>query len=205
MKNIVTILQEQGFEIPEDKAQEITKAVAENYLTKAEHDKKIGKVEAERDQYKTASEDAANTLKSFEGIDPAKIKEEIDGYKSRAEKAEQAAKASTAKRERDDLIEKALDGVKFTSVYARKDIAARLRGEQNLTVQNGALIGFEDFMNLYKKSDPDAFGQANGGAKFTAPEPTTQGGAVTKESILAIKDMHERRAMMQKHHELFGL
>ena len=205
MKNIVTILREQGFEIPEDKEGEITKAVAENYLTKAEHDKKIGKIEAERDQYKTASEDAAATLKSFEGIDPAKIKDEIEGYKTRAEKAEQTAKNTMEKRDRDDLIDKALEGVKFTSVYAKKEITARLKNEANLTVQDGNLIGFDDYINIYKKSDPDAFGQAGGGAKFTTPDPQNQGGAVTRESILAIKDMHERRAMMQKHHELFGV
>ena len=41
MKNIHTILSEIGITIPEDKKAEFDKAVAENYKTSAEHEKKV--------------------------------------------------------------------------------------------------------------------------------------------------------------------
>lgn len=47
MQNIEAILTELGIEVPADKKENLTKKVAENYITKAEHEKKLGKVETE--------------------------------------------------------------------------------------------------------------------------------------------------------------
>ncbi|MBQ9395520.1 MAG: hypothetical protein IJU23_08380, partial [Proteobacteria bacterium] len=77
MKNIVAIMQDLGYEVPADQEQAVIKAVAESYVTISEHDKKIGRLEAERDQYKEQLGDAQKTLQSFDGIDPAKHKEEL--------------------------------------------------------------------------------------------------------------------------------
>ena len=50
MQNIEAILTELGIEVSADKKESLTKKVAENYVTKAEHEKKLGK--AETDVYK---------------------------------------------------------------------------------------------------------------------------------------------------------
>lgn len=41
MQNIIEICKEFGFEIPADKQGEFTKKVAENYVTRVEHEKKL--------------------------------------------------------------------------------------------------------------------------------------------------------------------
>ena len=45
MQNIEAILTELGIEVSADKKENLTKKVAENYVTKAEHEKKPGHVE----------------------------------------------------------------------------------------------------------------------------------------------------------------
>ena len=52
MKNIFEILAAMGIAIPEDKKQDITKQVAENYKTVAEFEKVKSRLEVERDNYK---------------------------------------------------------------------------------------------------------------------------------------------------------
>ena len=44
MKNIHTILSEVGISIPDDKKAAFDKAVAENYKTLAEHEKKVNRL-----------------------------------------------------------------------------------------------------------------------------------------------------------------
>ena len=53
MQNIEAILAELGIEVPSDKKGDLTKKVSENYVTKAEHEKKIGKADPERENWKS--------------------------------------------------------------------------------------------------------------------------------------------------------
>ena len=69
MKNIFEILAALGIVIPEDKKQDITKQVAENYKTVAEFEKVKSRLEVERDNYKDSLDTAQNSLKEFEGVD----------------------------------------------------------------------------------------------------------------------------------------
>ena len=73
MKNINEILKDLGITVPEDKAAELQKLVAENYKTVAEFDKKVGRLETERDGLQSQLDTAAETLKKFEGIDADQI------------------------------------------------------------------------------------------------------------------------------------
>lgn len=69
MKNIFEILSANGIEVPEDKKDAVTKSVAENYKTIAEHERVKNRIEVERDNYKDSLETAQNALKEFEGVD----------------------------------------------------------------------------------------------------------------------------------------
>ena len=100
MQNIIEICKEFGLEIPADKQAEFNKKVSENYLTKAEHDKKIGKIETERDNWKEKAETAENTLKGFDGKDFDTITKERDEWKKKAEDAEKDYNAKIAEREK---------------------------------------------------------------------------------------------------------
>lgn len=77
MKNIIEICKEFGLEIPADKVAEFNKKVSENYLTKAEHDKKLEKVEKERDGYKESLDDVQTKLDGFKDVDVESLKTQI--------------------------------------------------------------------------------------------------------------------------------
>ena len=58
MQNIIEILKSNGIDVPEDKVATINKAVAENYKTVSEVEKKTSKLESERDSWKERAETA---------------------------------------------------------------------------------------------------------------------------------------------------
>ena len=79
MKNIIDILKGLGIEVPEDKASDLNKEVAENYKTVAEFDKKVDKMQKEIDSVTERADKAEETLKGFEGKDLIqKQKDEAD-------------------------------------------------------------------------------------------------------------------------------
>ena len=78
MQNIEEILKANGVELTEEQSTAIKKAVAENYKTVAEVEKKVGKLEAERDNYKEQLDTANETLKKFDGVDAEGMKKQID-------------------------------------------------------------------------------------------------------------------------------
>lgn len=205
MKNILEILKSLGIEVPSDKESDLNKAVAENYKTVTEFEKKISKLEAERDHEKERADSSDETLKKFEGIDPAKMNEEIEKYKKQAEDAKAEYEKQIADRDYSELVDKAVAGLKFTSNSAKKAFIADLNSDR-LKVKNGTLIGFDDFVKAYKETDADAFSieDVKPTAKFTQAMPSgTKDTTLTKESIMAISDRAERKQAIADHMDLF--
>ena len=58
--------------------------VSEHYKNTAEHNKAISKLETDRDAWQKRAEDAEETLKGFEGVDPAQVQSELDTWKKKA-------------------------------------------------------------------------------------------------------------------------
>ena len=124
----------------------------------AKHSKAIAAVETERDDLKTRLATAETTLKGFEGIDPAKVKQEIEDYKKRAEDAEKGYTAKITARDQQDWINTKLDEYGVKSPYARKQLAAECMSEESgLTWKDGAFFGFDDFMKAAKAKDADLY------------------------------------------------
>ena len=115
MKNINEILKDLGITVPEDKAAELQKLVAENYKTVAEFDKKVGRLETERDGLQSQLDTAAETLKKFEGIDADQIKAELAAATKKAEDAEQSLKDQLEERDYNDALKACFSGIKFSS------------------------------------------------------------------------------------------
>lgn len=173
MVKIISELEKIGLEITDEQKESIKKSMGEELYSKQELDKKIGKVEAERDNYKERAETAEGTLKGFEGKDFDEITKDRDEWKKKAEQAEQDFNAKIAERDKNDLLEKAFKDVKFSSESAKKSIMADIAA--SVTVKDGKLIGFNDLLEDAKKSDAGAFvdeqeqqSQQNQ-ATFTAP------------------------------------
>ena len=99
----------------------------------------------ERDAARTQLGDANQKL---EGYDPE--------WKTKAEQAENNAKAQVAALQSDFAAESAVSGVRFSSESARKAFLGDLKAKK-LTLQDGKLLGFDDFLADYKKTDPNAF------------------------------------------------
>lgn len=88
MQKLIDTLKSFGIEIPEDKQADVKKALSEHYKNAKEVAKTLLKVEGERDSWKERAETAEETLKGFDGIDPANVKTELETWKQKAADAE---------------------------------------------------------------------------------------------------------------------
>lgn len=115
---------------------------------------KVTAAEEERDNYKTQLDTANDTLKKFEGIDPEKIKDEIQTYKNQAEEAQKDYDRKITQRDQRDWITQKLDEYGVSSPYARKQLMAECMAEEGgLPWKKGAFLGFDDFMKSAKEKD----------------------------------------------------
>lgn len=205
MKNIIEICKEFGFEVPADKSADFSKAVAENYLTKAEHEKKLGKVEADRDTWKLKAETAEETLKGFDGVDLKTMQENLATYKKKAEDAEKDYAEKIAARDFEDALKIEMEGYKFSSEAAKKAVMAEIRNA-GLKVREGKILGLSDLVESIKKTDASAFvDSGNPPARFTDPLRNDSAKKYTdKAEIMKIKDASERQAAIAQHLALFG-
>ena len=210
MQNIEAILTELGIEVPADKKENLTKKVAENYITKAEHEKKLGKVETDRDTWKEKAETAETTLKGFEGVDLDTMQKELSDWKKKAEDAEKDAQAKLYERDFADALKTEFEGIKFSSEAAKRAIMTEDK-DAGLKLKDGKILGLNDLIAQMKEKDASAFvddeqikAQQNA-ARFTQPiGKQNQGGNMTKEQIEAIKDTSERQAAIANNLHLFG-
>lgn len=170
MKNILEICKDFGLEVPAEKHADFLKAVNEEYKTVSDYNKVVTK----RDEFKAAKELAEETLKSFEGIDPAKVNDEIDKWKKAAEEAQQNAQKQLDERDFNDTLKTELDKIQFTSAAARRDVESQIRAA-GLKHKDGVILGLTDLLAQIKAAEADAFVdehqlQLEGNkAKFTQP------------------------------------
>lgn len=202
MKNIHTILSEFGVSVPEDKKTEFDRAVAENYKTAAEHEKKVSRLNDDLAAMTTRAETAEATLKGFEGKDFDAITRERDEWKQKHDQIIADHQKEQEDREFYADLDAAITEAKGKNPKAIKallDIEA-LRKSRNR--QKDILSALESL-----RSDSGYLFDDNGGqARFTDPKGNggNGGGAtITKKEIMAIKDDAERYRMIDQNRHLF--
>lgn len=126
----------------------------------------------------TTERDAARTQlgeanKKLEGYDP--------DWKAKAEKAENDAKAKVAALQSDFAAESAVTGVRFSSESARKAFLGDLKAKK-LTLQDGKLLGFDDFLADYKRNDPNAFASGYPNVR-DGGDPNNKPGAAARDQF----------------------
>lgn len=211
MQNIEAILSELGIEVSADKKGDLTKKVSENYVTKAEHEKKIGKAETERDNWKSKAETAEETLKKFDGVDLETMQTELNTWKQKAETAEKDYEQKIYERDFSDTLKTELESVKFSSDAAKRAVMAEIK-ESGLKLKDGKILGLSDLIGQIKERDASAFvderqEQARQqAARFTVPGTGRSTGSTTttKKDIMSIKDPTERQAAIAENLSLFG-
>lgn len=200
MKNIHTILSELGITIPEDKKNDLEKAVAENYKTTAEFEKKVNRLTADLDAEKTARKTAEDTLKGFEGKDFEAITRERDEWKRKHEEAEANHRREAEEREFNEILSAAVTEAKgrnAKAITAMLDLD-KLRTSRNLDKDIKTALDSMRTEHGYLFDD-------NGGApRFADPKGDNgNGGKKTREEIMAISDRAERRKEMARNQHLF--
>lgn len=202
MKNIHTILSEAGITIPEDKKADFDKAVAENYKTTAEFEKKVSRLTEDLTAATKRADTAEETLKGFEGKDFDAITRDRDEWQRKHNELVESHKRETEEREFNEGLSAAITEAKGKSpkaIMALLDLE-KLRGSKNQEKDIKAALDSLRTESGYLFED-------NGGApKFTDPKGNggnSGGNGLTKEDIMKIPDRAERRAAMAKNFHLF--
>lgn len=164
----------------------------------------------DRDAWKEKAETAEATLKGFEGVDLETMQRELSDWKKKAEDAEKNAQAQIYERDFNDALKTELESVKFSSEAAKRAIMAEIK-ESGLKLKDGKILGLNDLISQMKEKDASAFideeqqkAQQNA-ARFTQPfQRQNQGGGMTKDQIMGIKDASERQAAIAANMHLFG-
>ena len=150
--DLIKKLKDAGIEVTAE-MEEILKG---DFITVQEHEKKLNKVELERDKYKEDFETASETLKGFEGKDFDQLTKDVAEWKEKAERAEKDYAAKLSQRDYSDAIKELTKDLKFTSNSAKKAFLSELESNP-LQMRDGKVLGFDDFLKGYKESDSDAF------------------------------------------------
>ena len=172
MKNIYEILKSFGLAVPEDKKDEFDKMLNENYKTQAEVNNlnsKLAKAEGERDalqvkyndDIKQRDADLADLKQKLAdaGTDAETLKNlqaEFDTLKTNYANAQADYQKQLNKQAYEFAIKEKTNGLQFTSNSAKKAFLSDALAK-NLTMDNGNILGFDDFVNAYKEQDAGAF------------------------------------------------
>lgn len=154
---------------------------------KAAEDAKADK-EALEQQVADRDKDIAE-LKKTSG-DAAKIQEKLDELQGKYDKETESYKAQLAQRDYQTAIDKAIadSGVKFSSKSAEKAFRAGI-GDSKLEMKDGALDGFDKYLENAKSEDPSAFVKA--GARVDTQGSLEGGTRETKPTSL-LGALHEK-------------
>ena len=149
--------------------------MAEHGKTKTALDNQIAALTTERDTLNTQLGEANEAIKGFEKLDVDGIKTKAAEWETKYNTDTQALKDQLAAKEYEYSVNGAVAGLKFTSESARKAFVADLTGKK-LPVQEGKLLGLEDFVKGYKESDPNAFAPEDDGEPAPHVVSKTSGG-----------------------------
>lgn len=200
MKNMIDICKDFGIEIPADKHAEFNKAVAENYKTIAEFEKKVNRLTDDLSAATKRAETAEETLKGFEGKDFEAITKERDEWQRKHKELEESRKRDAEDREFNEVLTAAIKEAKGKNAKAIMALLEldELRGSRNQEKDIKAALDSLRTESGYLFDD-------NGGTPYFAKDKGNPnvGGQITKKDIMSIKDDNERYRMIDQNRHLF--
>lgn len=127
------------------------------------------KLKTEKEGLETQLTEANSKIEGFKEIDIDKIRAEVDEWKEKYETDTKNLKDSLTQKDYDYKVQELTNGLKFSSNGARKSFINDLK-EKNLKLEDGKLLGFDDFVKSYQENDPNAFmnEQSNSDVSFTS-------------------------------------
>lgn len=143
----------EGVKLPKSAIDDI---MAENGRDIEAKNNTITTLTTERDGLQTQLNAANATIQSYKDMDIDGIKAKAGEWETKYNTDTQALKDQLTAAEYGFAVKEAVAGLKFSSESAKKAFVADLTAKK-LPLQEGKLLGLEDFAKTYKESDPDAF------------------------------------------------
>lgn len=159
--------------------EDIEAIMAEYGKSKTANESTIATLTAERDGLQRQLDSANEEIQSYKDMDIEGIKTAAANWKEKYDIDTAALKQELESVNYGFAVKEAVGGLDFTSESAKKAFVADLTAK-GLPLQEGKLLGLEDFVSAYKESDPNAFVEA--GEKVPQiVSGGTGGGRVTSE------------------------
>lgn len=184
MKNIFEIMNEYGFEVPEDKKKDFEKAVLENYKTATDYEKQKTALELANEKLKdneTAMSDLQKKLDDFKDVDVTGLKKQIEDLIADGKKKDEDYQAQIADRDFADMLKDCISsahGKNAKAIRALLDVDA-LKASKNqkndIEAALKQLSEAEDSKFLFGETEPQPIGTGNpignvGGKHLTAEQ-----------------------------------
>lgn len=157
MKKLVDIV---GKEVYDGLSEEIKKEYAEKeliindgtYIPKAKFDS----LNETKKDLENQLKETNDKMQELSKVDTEELKQQIIDLQKKYEEDTKALNSKYEAREYDIKLNDYAKDLKFSSNSARKSFMNDLK-EKELKFEDDKLVGFDDFVNSYKESDPDAF------------------------------------------------
>ena len=137
----------------------------------------------ERDTLKTQLDAANNEIKGFKDLDIDGIKQRAADWETKYNTDTQALKDQLAAQAYGHSVEQAVSAMHFSSGSAKKQFISDLTAKK-LPLQDGKLLGLDDYVKEYKEADPDAFAPENDGKTPTFVKGGSGGAGVGDDAAL---------------------
>lgn len=164
MKNILTILQELGIEVPKDKEEGLNSVVAENYKPVADYNKQKEKLDAANETIKandTAMKDLQTKLDGFKDVDVSGLNQRIKDLETEKENIQKDYDAKIADRDFDDLVKESITAAKgknakaITALLDVPTLKASKNQKEDIAAALKALTEKEDSKMLFGEPEPN--------------------------------------------------
>lgn len=123
-----------------------------NYIPKHKFDD----LNNDKKELKKQLEEVNAKVQELSSVDAEKLNKEIEDLKKKYETDTNALNDKISKREYEYAVKELTRDIKFSSESAKKTFMNDLVSK-DLKLEEGKLLGFDDYLNSYKEADPNAF------------------------------------------------
>ena len=153
MKEIEELLGRELFEQVKEKLGDHTLIMNDGkYISK----QKFDDLNNDKKDLQKQLEEANTKISDLSKVDTADLQKEIDNWKQKYETDTQELNNKISKREYEYVVNDLVRDIKFSSESAKKSFVREL-SEKELKLENGKLLGFDDYKKEYEEKDPSAF------------------------------------------------
>lgn len=117
---------------------------------------KLTAAETARDDYKQQLEAANTTIQGYKEMDIEGIKKSVTDWENKYNTDTQALQAKLDNQAYEFALKEYVSGYQFTSELVKEAVIAQLKA-QEFKLNDGKLLGADDFMKQLKEANPGAF------------------------------------------------